>query len=257
MTDLAPGIARDARRGASAAGTPPAAIARGSVADTAARNEVRAIVTFHGVGVPARPLDGGESDVWLRRDEFTRMLDVVTERPGVRVTIDDGNASDIDIVLPELLRRGLVGWFFIPAGRLGARGFLDAARVRDLVAAGMVVGSHGMHHRAWAGLPDTDLREEILASRRLLEDAAARLVDEAACPFGAYDRRSLALLGAAGFAHVYTSDRGPARPDRWLLPRNTIRTTDTADDVVRAITRRPGELGSLVCAARRFVKRWR
>jgi len=214
-------------------------------------------MTFHGVGEPVRPLDGGEADVWLGRPHLAGVLDAVAERADVRITIDDGNASDVDAVLPELLCRGRTGTFFIPAARLGARGFLDAARVRELVAAGMGVGSHGMHHRAWPGLPDRELREEIVESKSRLEDVTGHPVREIACPFGAYDRRSLQLLRDAGYARVYTSDRGPARPGGWLLPRNTVRTFDTPAAVVREISRRAGTIECVARAARRAVKRWR
>jgi peptidoglycan/xylan/chitin deacetylase (PgdA/CDA1 family) len=215
------------------------------------------IVTFHGVGEPGRPLDDGESDVWLSVDGFTRMLDAVAARTDVRITIDDANASDFEVVMPALLRRGRIGWFFLPAGRIGEPGFVDAAQARDLVATGMVVGSHGMRHRPWSGLSDTELRSEIVDSKHLLEDIVGRPVYDAACPFGAYDRRALETLREAGYVHVYTSDRGVARPDRWMLPRNTVHVGDTPDDVVCGASRDPGMFGTLARAARMTVKRWR
>jgi peptidoglycan/xylan/chitin deacetylase (PgdA/CDA1 family) len=215
------------------------------------------IVTFHGVGYPGRRLDDGESTVWLSADGFTRMLDAVAARVDVRITIDDANASDVEVVMPELLRRGRIGWFFLPAGRIGERGFVDVVQARELVAAGMVVGSHGMRHRPWAGLSDAELRAEIVDSKHLLEDVVGRPVYDAACPFGAYDRRALETLREAGYLHVYTSDRGVARPDRWLLPRNTVHVGDTPDDVLSEAARDPGMFGSLARAARMTVKRWR
>src|SRR4051812_25578445 len=109
-------------------------------------------LTFHGIGNPERPLEHGESDVWIRREQFLALLDSVEGRDDVRITFDDGNASDVEHALPALQARGLKATFFVVAGRLGEPRFLDAADVKALAAAGMTIGCHGMRHRPWRGL---------------------------------------------------------------------------------------------------------
>ena len=47
----------------------------------------------------------------------------------MRISFDDGNASDLEIGLPALLERGLTATFFVLAGRLGRPGSLDADEV--------------------------------------------------------------------------------------------------------------------------------
>ncbi len=214
-------------------------------------------LTFHGVGRPRRALDDGEDSVWLATEEFVRILDAVGERPDVRLTFDDGNPSDLDVVAPQLRRHGRIGWFFVPAERVGAPGFLDARGLRALLDAGMVVGSHGMRHRPWAGLSDEELREEVVDAKDRLEQLVGSAVHEAACPFGSYDRRSLSLLRAAGFMRVYTSDGGAASPCNWLQARRTVRRNETAEDVLRVVDTPPHPLAGLERFARLAVKRWR
>ena len=53
----------------------------------------------------------------------------------MRISFDDGNASDLDIALGALLERGLVGSFFVVAGRIGSRGSLDSDGLRELESA--------------------------------------------------------------------------------------------------------------------------
>jgi peptidoglycan/xylan/chitin deacetylase (PgdA/CDA1 family) len=214
-------------------------------------------LTFHGVGDPDRALDPGETGVWVSRREFASVLDAVAGRDDVRITFDDGNASDLEHALPALAGRGLRATFFVVAGRLGTAGFLDAAGVRALCDAGMAIGCHGMRHRPWRTLDDDALREELLDARHRLEEIVQRPVAEAACPFGAYDRRVLRGLRRYGYARVYTSDRGSARAGAWLQPRTSIGPSADAahlDAVAgtdrsahRALTRR----------AKLAVKRWR
>jgi peptidoglycan/xylan/chitin deacetylase (PgdA/CDA1 family) len=214
-------------------------------------------VTFHGVGVPPRPLDPGEADVWLSREEFEAALDVIASRAAVRVSFDDGNLSDATIALPALLERGLTAAFFLPAGLVGRPGRLHSAHIRVLIDAGMTIGSHGLLHRAWPSLSASDLDDEIVGARDRLEDIVHAPVVEAACPFGAYDRRTLDALSSAGFERVYTSDRGPTRTDAWLQARNTVHRGDGPQDVRRAIESRAGPLASIARAAKLAVKRWR
>jgi peptidoglycan/xylan/chitin deacetylase (PgdA/CDA1 family) len=215
------------------------------------------VVNFHGVGEPVRPLHPGEASVWLTRETFEAALDVVAPRPEVRITIDDGNVSDLTIALPALLARRRTATFFLPAGLLGQRGFLDGAQARELAAAGMTVGSHGMMHRPWIGLPADALDQEVSVARDRLEQILDRPVREAACPFGAYDRRTLRTLRAAGFDRVYTSDGGVTRSDAWLQSRNTIHDTDGVPGLERIVAYRPGALGSATRALWLTVKRWR
>ena len=140
----------------------------------------------------------------------------------MRLTFDDGNKSDVTVALPELIRRGLRAEFFVCPGRFGAPGFVDADDVRGLRDAGMSLGSHGMDHVPWRKLGEPAINREIVQAKQLLEATIRAPVETAACPFGAYDRRTLRTLRDAGFTRVYTSDRGWAGAHEWLVPRNTM-----------------------------------
>jgi peptidoglycan/xylan/chitin deacetylase (PgdA/CDA1 family) len=214
-------------------------------------------LTFHGIGEPVRPLSQGERDVWVSDRQFESILDAVEGHRDVTITFDDGNLSDVAHALPALRRRGLRGTFFIVAGKLGEEGFVDEADVRALAEADMTIGCHGHAHRGWRSLSDHELEQELLDSKRRLEKVAGRPVTQAACPFGLYDRRVLHRLKGYGYERVFTSDRGMARADAWLQPRNTIRPQD-GDDPLEEIR---GLDASITAAAKRraklAVKRWR
>ncbi len=214
-------------------------------------------LTFHGVGDTARRLDPGEADVWVSRDLFLRVLDVAAGRDDVRITFDDGNVSDYEQALPALRERGMSATFFVCGGRVDRPGFLSADQVRELADAGMKIGSHGMDHRRWRGLDAGDLRTELEQSKARLEKIVERPVTEAACPFGAYDRRVLRTLRDLGYHHAYTSDRGFADATEFLQARNSVGPTDGADllERIEAIDRTPHQ--AAVRRAKLAVKRWR
>jgi peptidoglycan/xylan/chitin deacetylase (PgdA/CDA1 family) len=195
--------------------------------------------TFHGVGVPGRAIPREEVPAWITIESFHAILDAVGGKADVTLSFDDGNASDVQVALPALVSRGLRAAFFVLAGRLREPGSLGAADLRTLRGAGMTVGLHGEAHVPWRKLSDQQLGVELVDARRRIEDALGEPVSWAACPFGSYGRRVLARLREEGFERVFTSDRGPARADAWLQPRNTITNCDTADDAIR-IWRSPG-----------------
>jgi peptidoglycan/xylan/chitin deacetylase (PgdA/CDA1 family) len=212
---------------------------------------------FHGVGEPQRPLEPGEREYWVSVPQFEELLDEVRGRPDVRLSFDDGNASDVEIALPRLRERGLSATFFLLAGRLDSPGSVRSDGVRALRREGMAIGSHGYAHRSWRHLDPRATREELVtAAERLAELTGGQHVDEAACPRGEYDRRSLRALRSCGYRRVFTSDRLPASPGAWLQPRYSLRERDDVPflrTLLRTDRTRPGT----AVRAKQLVKRWR
>jgi peptidoglycan/xylan/chitin deacetylase (PgdA/CDA1 family) len=163
----------------------------------------------------------------------------------VLVTFDDGNASDLEIALPALLARGMTASFFVCAGRVGAPGYLDASAIRQLLSAGMRIGSHGMNHVDWRRIDNSGLQVEVADARHRLEDVCGARIDEVSIPFGAYDRRVLAKLRSEDYRHVYTSGGGTARHDAWLKPRNTLDRSWQETNVLEELAGRESYLGNL------------
>jgi peptidoglycan/xylan/chitin deacetylase (PgdA/CDA1 family) len=214
-------------------------------------------ICFHGIGTPARELEPGESRYWIGVDTFHRVLDDLAGWPAVRISFDDGNASDIEIGLPALRARGLSADFFVLAGRLGAPGSLDEPAVKELVAAGMTVGTHGMNHIPWRGLDPATNKAELVDARARIAAVTGTPVDAAACPLGRYDRRLLGDLRRFGYRRVYTSDRRAANPNAWLQPRFSIRAEDTAESFRALATAVPPLPTRAKDAAKALLKRWR
>ncbi|HET6953723.1 MAG TPA: polysaccharide deacetylase family protein [Acidimicrobiales bacterium] len=214
-------------------------------------------VCFHGIGIPGRALEPGEDAYWVTEDAFGDILDLLAAHPEVRISFDDGNASDVAIGLPALLARGLRASFFLLAGRVDQPGSVGAAGVRALVEAGMAVGSHGMDHRPWAGLTGPDRDVELRVARERLSACAGVPVDTAACPLGRYDRAVLADLRSLGYRTVYTSDRRRSRAGDWLQHRYSVRAADTPATLRWDVLEPPAAVERGLAALKGRVKAWR
>jgi peptidoglycan/xylan/chitin deacetylase (PgdA/CDA1 family) len=215
-------------------------------------------LSFHGVGTPpGPPRESGEHDYWVRHDAFLSLLDEVQGRDDVRLSFDDGNASDLEIALPALVERGMAADFFVVAGRLGTPGNLDGDGVRALRDAGMRVGTHGMDHRSWRGLDDGQLAAELVEAREAIAEATGSAVDAAALPLGQYDRSVLAALRRLDYRVVYSSDARRARAGAWFQPRYSVRAGDTPRSVRETVLAPPRAQERLRGHLVGLVKRWR
>lgn len=243
------------RRGPIAADRGPPGALGGAGAQRAGEGADRTVIlNFHGVGTPGRLLEPGEARWWIERGALCSILDAVVARrgpgaPAVQLTVDDGNASDLDIIAPELAARGLTATFFVLAGRLGRPGSLSTAGLQELRAQGHRIGLHGFDHKDWRRLDAVGASREFDRARALLEGVAAAAVDECSVPFGSYSGRVLRELASRGFAAVYTSDRGVVRGEPWLRPRNCVHRDMTSGDVDALLAGR-------VTALRRLRRLW-
>ena len=181
----------------------------------------RVVINFHGLGPEPAHIDAGEAHVWCADPGlYADLLDETREaaaESGIEylITFDDGNRSDLELGLKPLADRGMTAIFFPCAGRLDDARYLNKTALRELVAAGMTIGSHGWAHTDWR--KQASYAQEIGEAKDRIEQAAGAPVTSAAIPFGSYDRR---VLGAARvFDTVFTSDAALADRDGWLQPR--------------------------------------
>jgi peptidoglycan/xylan/chitin deacetylase (PgdA/CDA1 family) len=220
------------------------------------------ILSLHGIGTPHGGVSANESFFWVTRETLTMLLDCIVAAASstnipVFITFDDGNVSDAAIALPELAKRELKATFFICAGRIGAPHYLDQLALKELLAAGMEIGTHGKDHRNWRYLDDATLHAELGDARHRIEDMCGITVTKAAIPFGSYDRRLLQRLRREQFEYVYTSDRGLARSEAWLKSRDTVDSTWLEGDIKRALNAKQSLTARLRCDAATLYKRLR
>jgi peptidoglycan/xylan/chitin deacetylase (PgdA/CDA1 family) len=202
------------------------------------------ILNLHGLGEPHSSVELQERRYWWTRAAFENLLAQAADRspdadPRIVITFDDGNASDVLVALPELVRRRMTASFFVCAGRVGKQHYLDAEMIKELVGAGMSVGSHGMDHQDWRRLDAAQLDLEIGTARRQLEDLTEQRVTTVAIPFGSYDRRVLRRLNQERWKCIYTSDRGMAQSGWRMKPRETLDASMQGRDAIGELTLTP------------------
>lgn len=230
--------------------------ASGDAVPSSGPRKVRTVIV-HGIGDPPRERDPGEAQVWVSVAQFEQLLDAAVGRADIRITFDDGNTSDLEIGLPRLQERGLRAEFFVLAGLLGEPGRLDVAGVRELISAGMRIGSHGWAHRDWRGMSEEEADQEISEAIRVLDELCRTPVRRVAVPYGSYDRQVLGRLRRARVERVYTSDGGPGRVGDWLQPRTSLHSDIDAAWIRDVFDGTPPARVRVLRRVARVVKRWR
>ncbi|MEI2385402.1 polysaccharide deacetylase family protein [Breoghania sp. JC706] len=216
------------------------------------------VLTFHGLGDPIVPLASGEGRYFVAEQTYRRTieaLDPLEARHGIRtrITFDDGNLSDYATGLTALVEAGRTATFFVLAGRIDASGYLSGAQLREMAGAGMTIGTHGWDHVAWSGLDEAGRTREMVDARKRIEDTVGAPVNEAAIPFGRFDKTVLAQLKRLGYRRIHTSTGGLSFDDAWFCPRWSVTETfEPARDLAPRVSAGQILRGTLYAPLRRL-----
>jgi peptidoglycan/xylan/chitin deacetylase (PgdA/CDA1 family) len=180
------------------------------------------------------------------------------------ITFDDGFALQLKRALPILQRRDLTAHAFVVTDYVGKPALWDYSGrsrrhagwdlLRQWLAAGMSVGSHGRSHRDLRRLADVDLAAELRDSRATLMQHLQCAVDAVSYPFGRHDARVVAAAGQAGYRLGVTVRPGTAHAESLRLPRLVVSRLDTEISVGQRL--RPTLWGSLERTKQRIISAW-
>jgi peptidoglycan/xylan/chitin deacetylase (PgdA/CDA1 family) len=192
------------------------------------------ILTYHKIGPsPARPRMKG---LYLSARLFRRQLaelraagfssgsldTCASSRQGrpLVITFDDGYVNVLRHTLPPLAETRFQAVQFLVADLLGKcnewdvplgeapEPMMDAAQVREWLAAGHEIGSHTLTHPWLTSLSPDRAREEIVASKKKLEDLFGRPVTHFCYPYGDWNEAVRALVMETGYRTACSTDFG-------------------------------------------------
>ncbi|MDB5064423.1 MAG: polysaccharide deacetylase, partial [Chloroflexi bacterium] len=165
------------------------------------------------------------------------MADVRRARPGgpplppppVVLTLDDGHDDFAYRAVPVLQDNGLTATSFVVPGFLGRSSYMTVDQLHAVVAAGMTIGAHTMHHVDLARVSPSVAADEITRSRSVLQQLTGQPVADFAYPYGIFSSRVVEMVASAGFADAATTEPGMRQyaSQPFLLRRNEVGGYDT------------------------------
>jgi peptidoglycan/xylan/chitin deacetylase (PgdA/CDA1 family) len=139
-------------------------------------------------------------------------------RPKIAVTFDDGFRSVMENALPVMQERGIPATIFVPVGYIGKKPgwvsdsqdlnledeVLNETQLRGLADNHLVkVGSHSITHKRLSQLDPKEAHEELVESKKILENILGKRVDLFAFPYGDYNEETIELCAKAGYRNVF------------------------------------------------------
>lgn len=165
------------------------------------------------------------------------------KRPCVALTFDDGYLDNFTVAFPLLCKYGFTATIFLVsdvdprvnfwdrAGPMAGAPLLRAEHVREMAAAGIRFGAHGVTHRRLTSLDDITAVSELSRSKEVLEDLLDKEVRSFAYPYGAVDGRAKALVRRSGYETAFAVNSGPLHPEDDRFEIRRVRVGNSAKDL--------------------------
>jgi peptidoglycan/xylan/chitin deacetylase (PgdA/CDA1 family) len=136
------------------------------------------------------------------------------------LTFDDGYVNVLQHAVAPLVSTGFKAIQFVPANLLGRcnewdvplgeapEAIMDVSQVREWIAAGQQVGSHTLDHPYLTRIPLAAAREQVISSKKKLEDLFGLAVEHFCYPYGDWNPAVRDLVAEAGYRTACTTDVG-------------------------------------------------
>jgi peptidoglycan/xylan/chitin deacetylase (PgdA/CDA1 family) len=184
---------------------------------------------------------GGYGTICL--DDAVARLDesICAKRKVVVITFDDGYRDFYRYALPVLIRHGFSATVYLPTAYISdtpalfkGRECLTWTEVRELQRHGIRFGAHTVTHPQLHDLNPVQVDEEIVNSKKTIEEKTGCAVDSFAYPYAFpqtdedFKNRLRDTLAAAGYRHgvCTTVGRASRRSDRFFLERLPVNGCD-------------------------------
>ncbi len=149
----------------------------------------------------------------------------------VAITFDDGFLNNYFHAFPVLKEYGMPSTIFIITDRIGGDNYVTWDQIREMAKNGVNIGSHTKSHRPLIELSEAEAREEIIGSKRTLEDALGMRIKAFSYPLGAFNDEIIDIVKRAGYSSACATNP-PAKykgTDPFSLRR--IKITRTSDNL--------------------------
>lgn len=147
------------------------------------------------------------------------------------VTFDDGYISHYETVLPIMSSLSMSAIFFVITKRIGAPGYMERGHLREMIEAGMGIGSHTMTHPNIGLVEDSQITDELKLSKEYLEEVLSTPCVDLALPGGHGIKPVRRFFSELGYERVYTSVPIPWDGSSSVVPRLCVKSVLTPDEL--------------------------
>jgi peptidoglycan/xylan/chitin deacetylase (PgdA/CDA1 family) len=168
------------------------------------------ILIYHSIGLQVSS-EAGAQLYTVTEEKFREQMGYIVHGPQstvhseVAITFDDGDITNYTTAFPILKEFGLKAYFFVLAGKLDHPDYLNSQQLKEMKDAGMIIGSHGMHHKFLTELSDIELDYELRESKQILEQTLGCEVEYLSIPRGFCNNRIISKAKEIGYNAIFAS----------------------------------------------------
>ncbi|WP_048186356.1 polysaccharide deacetylase family protein [Methanobacterium lacus] len=105
--------------------------------------------------------DSPKSTVYLLSQNVYNPYGADNVRPKCLIVFDDGNEAQYAIAFKYMQSLGIIGTAYVNGYNIGTEGVLTVDELKEMAAAGWIIGNHGYNHKDLIQLSDDDIQSEI------------------------------------------------------------------------------------------------
>lgn len=149
------------------------------------------------------------------------------DRKTVVITFDDGFADNYD-GFKLMQEMGLAWTLFMPWDYIDKDNYLSTVQIEEFLNnSKMELASHGVKHKYLLELKPDEWKDELVNSKKLLEDKFLRPIETFSYPIGGFNRDIIKATKEAGYLCACATNRGYERKlDSYAIRRIKINNTD-------------------------------
>ena len=162
------------------------------------------------------------------------------------LTFDDGYKNFFDIVMPILDKFNFKATIFIVPKLIGGisqwrkkelqSALLNWNEIYKIIEAGHEIGSHGLYHRDFLYLSKEELIQEIVGSKKLIEENVKIPVVSFSYPWNRYNSQILEIVKKSGYKYAIKTGkkcRNNFKTDCFQLCRRPMTNRNSVKDFIK------------------------
>lgn len=155
----------------------------------------------------------------------------------VVLTFDDGWENQYIYGFPLLKKYNMIGVFYIYTHPIdiNRKHFLTWGEIKEMDANGMMIASHTIYHSLFSKMKLSEIKQELIQSKKILEEKLGKPIDHFASPFGSTSNEIQVLIKEAGYKTGRTTYRGVFHTSEDFYKLRGIINTDDFNDFVNVL----------------------
>ncbi|MEN7366871.1 polysaccharide deacetylase family protein [Bacillus safensis] len=170
---------------------------------------------------------------WLKENDYVTLspeeayqvltTNSIPSEKYVLITFDDGYTDNYTKAFPILKQYGMKATIFMIEQSIGCPNHLTDEQMDEMMAHGISIESHTIHHLELNRLSKQQQEEELKGSKTFFDQRFSQRTRMVSYPVGRYNEETLKLAKEAGYQMAVTTEPGHAKKEQGMMSLHRVR----------------------------------